>query len=301
MSFRILLIYPPTSQTQPSAANAVGLDVDRPFMPYGVMTIAANLRDRGFEVEVLNLCTSDWQQALAAIESRPADLFGISCYTFHRHAAAALGTQIKKLFPNSHLTIGGPHVWALARQWLSHYPAFDSVVIGEGEATILELAQALHQGQSTQGIPGTAYRGESTPLIGPPRQFIDDLDALGKPWRHFDYGFVVTSRGCPGKCTFCCSPALWGRKIRFRSAANVLDELEELVIARGHRFLNIKDDTFTARKSRVLEICRGIGERGLVFRWCCDTRVDCIDAEVLAAMRGAGCVRVNLGIESGSP
>ena len=301
MSFRVLLIYPPTSESEPSAANTAGLDVDRQFMPYGVLTTAACLREGGFNVNVVNLCTSDWRHALSAIESRPADLFGISCYTFHRHAAAALGTRIKEMFPNSHLTIGGPHVWALAPQWLNHYPAFDSAVIGEGEVTALELARALRDGQPTEGIPGTAYRERGRPVLGPPREFIADLDGLGKPWRYFDYGFVVTSRGCPGKCTFCCSPELWGRNIRFRSAGNVLDEIEELVAGRGHRFLNVKDDTFTARKSRVLEICRGIDERGLVFRWCCDTRVDCVDGEVLAAMRRAGCVRVNLGIESGSP
>ena len=99
MRFRVLLIYPPMSQSEPLAGNPVGLDVDRPFMPYGVMTIAASLRDRGFEVDVVNLCTSDWRQALSAIESRPADLFGISCYTFHRHAAAALGAAITPIAP----------------------------------------------------------------------------------------------------------------------------------------------------------------------------------------------------------
>ena len=301
MSFRVLLIYPPTSESELPAAATAGLDADRHFMPYGVMTTAACLREGGFDVNVLNLCTSDWPQALSAIESRPADLIGISCYTFHRHAAAALGTWIKVIFPEAHLTVGGPHVWALAPQWLHHHRAFDSVVIGEGEATALELARALRDGRSTQGIPGTAYRERGRPAIGPPREFIADLDGLGKPWRYFDYGFLVTSRGCPGKCTFCCSPELWGRKIRFRSAENVLEEIEELVAGRGHRFLNVKDDTFTARKSRVLEICRKIDERGLVFRWVCDTRVDCADGEVLAAMRRAGCVRVNLGIESGSP
>jgi len=301
MSFRVLLIYPPTSESQLPAAATAGLDADRHFMPYGVMTTAACLREGGFDVNVLNLCTSDWPQALSAIESRPADLIGISCYTFHRHAAAALGTRIKVIFPEAHLTVGGPHVWALAPQWLDHHRAFDSVVIGEGEATALELARALRDGRSAQGIPGTAYRERGRPAIGPPCEFIADLDGLGKPWRYFDYGFLVTSRGCPGKCTFCCSPELWGRKIRFRSAENVLEEIEELVAGRGHRFLNIKDDTFTARKSRVLEICRRINERGLVFRWVCDTRVDCADGEVLAAMRRAGCVRVNLGIESGSP
>jgi radical SAM superfamily enzyme YgiQ (UPF0313 family) len=301
MGYRILLIYPPAAESDQPQSVETGLGADRQFMPYGLLTTAAELRGGGFDVEVVNLATCSWPRAIAAVKSRPADLVGISCYTFHRHAAAALGAEIKAIFPQSHLTVGGPHVSAMPQPWLEHYPAFDSVVIGEGEATALELAQTLRDGGSPVGMAGTAYCDGGSVRTGPAREFIADLDRLGKPWKHFNYGFVITSRGCPGKCTFCSSPTLWGRKIRFRSAENVLDELEELVIRRGHRFLNVKDDTFTARKSRVAEICRGIEQRKLVFRWGCDTRVDCVDRELLAAMRRAGCVRLNLGIESASP
>ena len=300
MGYRILLIYPPAAESDQPRNVETGLGADRQFMPYGLLTTAAELRAAGFDAQVVNLSTCSWPQALAAVKSRPADLVGISCFTFHRHAAAALGTEIKAMFPQSHLTVGGPHVSAMPHQWLDHYPAFDTVVIGEGEATAVELAETLRDGRSPLGIAGTAYRDNGSVRSGPAREFIADLDRLGKPWEHFNYAFVITSRGCPGKCTFCSSPTLWGRKIRFRSAEDVLDELEELVSRRGHRFLNVKDDTFTARKSRVAEICRGIERRNLVFRWACDTRVDCVDREVLAVMRRAGCVRLNLGIESAS-
>ncbi|HUT90079.1 MAG TPA: radical SAM protein [Thermoguttaceae bacterium] len=304
MTFRVLLIYPPAYQTEPGRGSPGRHDPDRLFMPYGMLTMTAELRARGFEADAINLSTFPFEQALAAIRDRPADLFGLSCYTFHRHATAALGTEIKRLFPESHLTIGGPHVSALAREWLDHYPAFDTVVIGEGEATVVELAERLRDRQPTDDVPGTAYRrsdADHAPRLAPARPLVADLDALARPWEHFDYGFLITSRGCPGRCTFCCSPKLWGPKIRFRSAENVLEELEELVARRGHRFLNVKDDTFTANKKRALAICRGIAERGLVFRWVCDTRVDLVDPETLAAMRRAGCVRLNLGVESGNP
>jgi anaerobic magnesium-protoporphyrin IX monomethyl ester cyclase len=301
MGFRVLLIYPTASQRGPSAASPGRHDPDRLFMPYGMLTIAAELRAHGFEADVINLATLSFEQAVDAIRARPAELIGLSCYTFHRHATAALGAEIKRLFPESHLTVGGPHVSALPLEWLDHYPAFDTVVVGEGEATTLELAQRLRSGTAARDLPGTAYRTNDSAALAPPRPFITDLDALAKPWDHFDYGFLVTSRGCPGNCTFCCSPKLWGQKTRFRSAENVLEEVNELVAGRGHRFLNVKDDTFTTNRKRVLAVCRGILERRLLFRWGCDTRVDLVDPEVLAAMRRAGCVRLNLGIESGCP
>jgi len=300
MSFRVLLVYPPASQNE-SGAGDLGRDSDRQFMPYGVLTIAAELRARGFEADVVNLATSTRQEAIAAIQDRPADLIGLSCYTFHRHATAALGAEIKRLFPECHLSVGGPHVSVLPLEWLAHYRAFDSVVVGEGEATVVELAQRLDAGEPLDDVPGTAYRAGDSATLAPPRPFLADLDALAKPWEHFDYGFLITARGCPGQCTFCSSPKLWGQKIRFRSAESVLEEIEELVCARGHRFLNVKDDTFTAGKKRAIAICQGIVDRGLVFRWVCDTRADRAGPELLAAMRKAGCVRINLGVESGSP
>lgn len=298
MSFRVLLIYPPVSFHELGAGKARGKDPDLYFMPYGMLTLAAELRERGFDAQVLNLSTYTWDEAVREIEKRRAEVFGLSCYTVARHVAARLGAEIRRVYPNCHLTAGGPHVSPLAMEWLAHYPAFDSVVIGEGEATLVELVEGLHEGSPALEIPGTAYRGPDGPQLAPPRPFIDELDLLARPWEHFDYGFLITSRGCPGKCTFCCSPTLWGQKVRFRSAENVLDELEELVGARGHRYLHIKDDTFTARKQRLLAICQGILDRGLVFRWACDTRVNLLDPEILAAMRRAGCVKVNLGIES---
>lgn len=300
MSLRVLFIYPPVAKV-PRGVNRPCDQGDRSVMPYGLLTIAVELRRHGFQADVVNLALLSWDEAIAAIHERPAELFGLSCYTFHRKVVAELGAEIKARFPQSHLTVGGPHVSALPTEWLEHYPAFDSVVVGEGEATIRELAEHLRDGRPVQGLTGTAYRDGNRVHLAPAREAWDDLDSLAKPWEHFDYGFLITSRGCPGKCTFCSSPKAWGSRIRFRSAESVLDELEELVARRGHRFLGIKDDTFTASRPRVLAICEGIVARGLEFRWTCDTRADCLDPEVLAAMRRAGCVKVHLGIESGSP
>ncbi|MGA2501129.1 MAG: radical SAM protein [Tepidisphaeraceae bacterium] len=291
------LIYPPISGTDGPGRGSP----DRLFVPHGLLTIAARLRDRGIDASVLNLAAMTCAQAAETVRRRPADLIGLSCYTFQRHIAASLGAAIRSVFPKVHLTIGGPHVSAMPRQWLEHYVAFDSVVIGEGEATVEELVEALRQGRPYTGIAGTAYREAGVPTLGPARERIRELDRIGKPWRYFDYEYVITSRGCPGQCTFCSSPTYWGSRIRFRPVEDVLEELEELVLRRGHRFLCVKDDTFTANRGRAIAICQEIASRGLEFRWACDTRVDCLNAELLAAMRRAGCMKVSLGIESAAP
>jgi anaerobic magnesium-protoporphyrin IX monomethyl ester cyclase len=110
----------------------------------------------------------------------------------------------------------------------------------------------------------------------------------------------VTSRGCPWACTFCGAETSWGRGFRGHSVPYVLDALERLVPRLRVKMVQVKDDTFTTNKKRVIELCRGIRERKLNFLWSCDTRVDVLSEELLYEMRLAGCQRLSLGVESGS-
>lgn len=301
MSFRVLLIYAPAwTGESPLDPRNIG-DPDLFVFPYGLLTIAGDLRDQGIEVEALNLICLSCEQAMTVIRRYPADLIGLTCYTFQRHAVARLGETIKREFPHAHVTVGGSHVTPLPREWLNHYPAFDSVVVSEGEATVRDLVAAVRGGRPTEGTPGTAYRSNGQAVLAPPRPRLTNLDALGKPWHYYDYATLLTSRGCPAACTFCSSPSFWDRTLTFRSVENVIEEVEELVIRRGQRLLAIKDDTFTAHLGRSSAICQAILDRGLEFRWSCDTRIDCLNAAVLQLMRRAGCVRISVGIETGSP
>ena len=137
---------------------------------------------------------------------------------------------------------------------------------------------------------------------------IEDLDALPFPDRaHFhppgaryNTHFVLTSRGCPNCCTFCASPRIWNHRVHFRSIDSVVAELQALKDS-GQRFVQFQDDTFTYRKERLLGLMDEMVKRELGLSWICDTRLTCIDAEILEAMKRAGCARVKVGIESGSP
>jgi len=310
---RIALIFPP-----PWQIPAIGTDIDRfDFpppqgdaslgdtdswtIPYGVLSIAAQAIRAGHEVACHNLATTSWTEVEGLVKGLNADLFGLSCLTFNRRGTAALANLIREVHPQAHITVGGQHVTSLPIEMLAHYPSIDSIMIGESEETFLELVGRLEAGSSTQGIRGTAYRDGDKVLLAETRPRLKELDRLVSPHKYFSNHVILTSRGCPWQCTYCASEVMWNRKVEYHSVGRVLEEIEQEVKGRGVRILAFKDDTFTAHRKRAIEVCKTIEERGLRFAWSCDTRVDSLDEEVLRAMRRAGCSRISLGVESGSP
>lgn len=310
---RVALLYPPpwklSEPGQPSFPGPDGpppeyregdLDPDFHQVPYGLLSLGAEAVRAGHDVKVLNLSAYPWRQVEACVERLEADVYGMSCWTANRRGVRLVSDCIRRLHPEAHVVVGGPHATPLAREVLEHFASVDTVAVGESELTFLELLSRLEAGHGTRGIAGTWYRQGSEILEGPPRASVTDLDTLASPHDHFDTHIVMTSRGCPWQCTFCGAETTWGRGFRGRSVPRVLDDLERALTRLPVKMLQIKDDTFTANRRRALAICQGIVERGLRFSWSCDTRVDVLSDELLVAMRRAGCERLSLGVESGS-
>ncbi len=161
-------------------------------------------------------------------------------------------------------------------------------------------------------VQGLVWRRGEEIVVNADRPFIRNLDDLPLP-RHDllplrdyraplvrgPYAFVVTSRGCPANCSFCIKHVSYGRSVRFRSPENVLAELEQLV-ALGVRSVHMYADLFTVSREQVMRLCELILEDNLRLRWTCNSRVDFVDAEMLALMSQAGCWMISWGIESGS-
>ena len=310
---RIVLLYAPPWKIPPAGeridaaddgpprgASGVEMAGDFATMPYGLLSLAAQALRAGHEVKVLNLSTWAWGDVEALIAALPADVYGLTCFTSNRRGVKLLAECIRLRHAGAHVVVGGPHVTALPAETLQHYGAIDTVVIGEGEQTFLELLGRIEAGRPTAGIAGTAWRDGEAVRMGPPRERIADLDALAPVHEHFPAYILLTSRGCFGRCTFCASQTVWRRKLRFHRVAYVLDALEKMLARLPHKMIAIKDDTFTADRRRALAICEGIRDRGLNFLWSCDTRADTLDEELLLAMRRAGCQAISLGVESGS-
>lgn len=161
-------------------------------------------------------------------------------------------------------------------------------------------------------IAGLVWRREGQVIVNADRPLIASLDDLPMPLhellplQHYraplvggPYSFVVTSRGCPAGCRFCIKHVSYGRSVRWRSAANVLDEIEWLV-ALGLRHVHMYADLFTVSREQVMGICQGLLQRNLKVRWTCNSRVDCVDDELLDLMAQSGCWMISWGLESGS-
>lgn len=310
---RIALVYPPPWKIPvpgeppdpvdgpPAEYRDGDLDPDFWQTPYGLYSLGAQARRAGYQVQVVNLAAFDWPRTEAALAALDADLYGLSCWTANRRGVALAAAAVKRLRPRAHVVVGGPHATPLARELLTHHPAIDTIACGEAEDQFLELVTRLSRGESTAGIPGTVYREGEDVREAPRRAAIQPLDRLASPHDDFSTHIVMTSRGCPWRCTFCGAEATWGRGYRCFSQARVLEMLEAALRRLPVRMLQLKDDTFTADRKRVLSLCRAIRERGLRFAWSCDTRVDVLSAELVREMRLAGCQRLSLGVESGSP
>jgi len=310
---KIVFIYPPPWKLAPAGAdfhepegappglNPECLRGDSEHIPMGLLSLAAQARVAGYDVHVLNLFAFAWQDIEQLIKETSADLFGLSCFTQNRRGTLMLAELIRQTHPKAHIAVGGPHASALPLEMLNQCNAIDTVVIGEGEQTFMELISRIETAQTTSGITGTVWNTSEGPRSAEARTLIDNLDALVPPTRYFDDHIVLSARGCPWDCSFCASSALWGRGCRTHSATYVLDMLETLVKKHGQKAIAFKDETFTADRQRVLKLCRGIQERKLNIAWSCDTRADVLDEELLSAMRASGCQRISLGVESAAP
>ena len=310
---RVALLYPPPWKI-PARGEApddggdgppreyVEGDLDGDFFqtPYGLFALGAQALRAGHSVKVINLSGFAWRRVEEVLASLDADLYGLSCWTANRRGVALVAREIKRRRPHAHVVVGGPHATPLAREMLEHHPEIDTVAVGESELSFLELIERLERGQSALGIAGTAFRSEGQVRMAPDRPAIEDLDSLASVHDYFDTHIVMTSRGCAWRCTFCGAEASWGRGYRGQSIGYVLNALELAVARAPVKMIQIKDDTFTTNKKRVIALCRGIRERKIPFLWSCDTRVDVLSEELLYEMRLAGCERLSLGVESGS-
>jgi anaerobic magnesium-protoporphyrin IX monomethyl ester cyclase len=305
MKTRITLVNPP---------YPIGSHQHPAFMPLGIGYLGAVLHKNNFQVNVID-CQAynlSQQQVREELSKFKPDIVGITSTTLTYKSALKIAKNAKEVCPNCITAIGGSHVTFWDDKALQEEPALDVVVRGEGEQTMLEIAQRVENHQALDDIIGTTCREDDKIKKNPDRHFLEDLDSLPFPalhlWKHSDnlrkYGSipypVMTSRGCVFWCNFCTAVRMFGRKYRMRSPKNVVDELESLYKNYHATQFTFYDDAFTVDQDRTMEICNEIKRRGLRIKWDCETRVDMVSKELLVKMRETGCVGVWFGVESGS-
>ncbi len=282
------------------------------MMPVGLGWINAALRDAGYDSALANLSHVGWREVEALLRRERPDILGTTLYTFNRHAGLRLASIARRINPACVVVVGGPHATHVGESILESCPDVSAVAVGEGELTMVGIAAAVKQGLPLSGVPGLLVRDEAAgaTVRTPPRDTVADLDSLPFPGPHYaghhldppsEASFVITSRGCPARCTFCNTPDFWGTRMRFRSPEHMLAEIRFLKERFGVIHVSIRDDTFTVHKRRVIDFCRGLIDSRLDVMWNCQSRVNAIDEERLEWMRRAGCDHIQYGIESGSP
>ena len=279
------------------------VDYDIKVVPIGLYYIGSLLRELGHDCTILNwhdINTRPHEIREMFLQHRP-DLIGISIMHANRWGGIEIARIAKELLPDTPVVFGGPGATFLYRHLMEHFPEIDYIIRGEGEITFTQLLDFITNPDSRniESINGLVYRDGNRVLSTSSREFIEDIDTLPNPARHFTFQHVVSSRGCPWNCTFCGSPAFWKRKVRFHSPDYFVDQLE-LLNRKGINHFYVSDDTFTVKEDRVVEICRKIIERGLNITWVAISRVNCISENMLYWMRRAGCLQISFGVESGS-
>lgn len=290
-------------------------DIGPKCPPLGIATIAAYLEENNYKVKIIDAFALDLnfdQIKQEIIKNKPGIVFTGSVSATHTSALKIL-EMAKEIDSSIKTVIGGPHPSNAPE---SCFPQADCVAIHESEETARELCNHFIGGKNKiKNIKGIAYKENRNIIRTEKRPFIKDLDTLPMPAYHLlpmdaykSYGWLdtgrrfssmVTSRGCPFRCSFCASSKNFEHWWRARSAEKVFGEIQLLYDKYDIKHIYFQDDEFCVNPFRVKEICKLIKESNMDLYWECLTRVVTVTDDMLKEMASAGCKSVLYGIEVG--
>jgi|GEM_PF-324133 len=286
--------------------------------PMGLLYIGTVLQAKGHDVMLQGFRRHNPEDVLARqIKEFYPDVVGLSVTSALAGKAKAISRFIKSKFPFITIIAGGPHPTILPQDMLED-SAIDICVIGEGEETIVTLCQRLSLKSSFEEVKGIAFLKEGRLIVTEVADFIADMDKLPFVNRELlpkdvIYGragypvtnpcmLMMTVRGCPYQCSFCQPTVerIFGRRVRRRSADNVVEEMVELKKRYGIKGLWINDDTFLFDSLWTNRFCDLLLERDLDIDWYTNGRINNVEPRLLSKMVKAGCVGIVLTPETGS-
>ena len=289
------------------------------YFPMWLAYAAALAENRGYQIDFIDAPASsiDLENSIDRIEKYLPELLVVETSTPSIYNDVKVCERVKEVIPEVIILLVGTHVSALPEESLKLSGAINAVAVGEYDETIIELAEAILKKRGLETVKGICYREGGKIQCNEKRGFIQDLDTIPfvstiyKRFLKIEHYFnpnalypmvtITASRGCPFGCTFCVYPqTLMGRKFRFRSIENVVNELEYIV----ENFPKAKavffeDDTLTVHKQRCIQLSEEIIKRGIRINWTANARVG-LDLAVMKKMKAAGCRLLCVGFESGS-
>jgi anaerobic magnesium-protoporphyrin IX monomethyl ester cyclase len=312
MKLDSLLISPPIFYKN---SGSIWEKVNSNFPPLGLASMAAYLRSKNHTVQIIDCnvespSVEDFEYYFLKHFVEVYDeirFVGITTMTPTVKKAYKIAEICKKHYPNVTIAFGGVHPSFLSEEVVSH-EIVDFVIKGEGEITFEELVS----GKNISVIDGLCYQKNGKYIENAPRERIKDLDNFPMPaydllpiekyrpakgtYKKLPAMSLMTSRGCPGQCTFCNKTL--GKKIVFKDAETIFKEIKYLHKQYGIRQILFYDDTFTVFKDNVRKLCKMLIKSKMNISWTCFARVDFIDKKQLEFMKKAGCHQIMYGVES---
>jgi len=309
-----------------------------PLPPLGLGYLGAILEENGIETKIIDCLIEGWDKRIEIsndlirigmsfeeiekiIRSYCPDIVGVNnLFTKQRENAHKIYEIAKKIDKNIITIAGGAHPTVMPELVLSD-PNTDYVVMGEGERTIMDLVYLIEGKCDISSLDGLGYREKRRIKVLPKNRFIEDLDALPFPARHLlnmekyfglksshgdrrkkRFSPIITSRGCPAKCTFCSAYAVWGRGFRPRSPENVIRELKDLKREYGIEEIMFEDDNLTLDSKRAEALFDGMIQERLNLEWDTPNGIAAwtLSENLIDKMKKSGCHTLNFAIESGN-
>lgn len=291
------------------------------YYPLWLIYAAAVCEKDGFDIEFLDAPAFplNEEQSIDVIRSKAdgARLFVMETSTPSLLSDLKFLERVKEMYPDVVFVMVGTHVSALPEETLSYSDKIDAVTRKEYDYIIRDIARCIRDEKDWKSVNGITYRNQEEIRSNPDMPYIENLDEIPfaskfikEHLNYKNYFFagayypeiqLFTGRGCPARCNYCVYPqTMHGHSYRLRSAKNVIEEFEYI----RENFPDVKhivieDDTFTALKKRVVEICNLMIERKIKLKWLCNARVN-LDYDTMVLMKKAGCRQIIPGVESGN-
>ena len=330
---KVLLLFPPAYTIKSSR------DIN-PLPPIGIGMLASILEKKNYAVKILDCLVRGWnqeeeteankdivrvgltnEQIKKFVEEFKPDVVGVSCMFSVQHKIyPQVFEAIKSADPGIITVAGGAHVTVCSKEVLED-PHCDYVIAGEGEESVVDFLDAIQGKKNFEAVDGLGWsKNDSEQILNPKLKWLEDLDSLPFPAYHLlgleqyfglesshgvrhskEFAPIVTSRGCPAKCTFCSANKMFGYKFRTRSAENVLSELWFLKKTYGIKEIMFEDDNVTASRKHAVELFQKMIDQKIDLQWDTPNGVGMwtLTDDIIDLMKKAGCIKINFPIESG--
>lgn len=292
--------------------------------PLSLMYLASYLKKMGFEANILDLsCLGKASRSYLEdyLRKWKPEVLGFGCYGPHERFYIFDSIQFAaRVLPEAKVIVGGAMFTFTAEEALKHLPEIDVVVRGEGEITVHELMQHFFGDKKLSEIDGITYRDGDAIRSTPDRELSSDLDAFAIDdaiydcidypggsyvnmfhMRNYEHDckesiFISVGRGCPGQCVFCSAHR---KKYRTRSVDSIINEIKYKQKKYNCNWFLLDDPFLAKREPFVREFCRRLKDENLDIKWYMETKAS-ISADLIRTAAAAGCVSMDIGLESAS-